>query len=31
LAGPFTPAQAQAFLLNERDTYRLAASRIKPE
>lgn len=30
-AGPFTPAQAQAFLLNERDTYRLAASRIKPE
>ena len=31
VAGPFTPAQAQAFLLNERDTYRPAASRIKPE
>jgi tripartite-type tricarboxylate transporter receptor subunit TctC len=31
LLGPFTLAQAQAFLLKERDTYRAAASRIKPE
>ena len=31
VAGPFTPAQTQAFLLAERDTYRLAASRVKPE
>lgn len=30
-AGPFTPAQTQAFLLRERDTYRGAASRVKPE
>ncbi len=30
-AGPFTPAQTQAFLLRERDTYRAAASRVKPE
>lgn len=29
--GQFTPAQAQAFLLRERDTYREAAGRIKPE
>lgn len=31
VAGPFTPAQTQAFLLAERDTYRPAASRVKPE
>jgi tripartite-type tricarboxylate transporter receptor subunit TctC len=31
VAGPFTPAQTQAFLLSERDTYRVAASRVKPE
>lgn len=31
VAGPFTPAQTQAFLLAERDTYRAAASRVKPE
>ena len=30
-AGPFTPAQTQSFLLRERDTYRVAASRVKPE
>ncbi len=28
---PLTPAQAQAFVLGERDTYRPAASRVKPE
>lgn len=31
VTGPMTPAQAQAFVLAERDTYRAAASRIKPE
>jgi tripartite-type tricarboxylate transporter receptor subunit TctC len=31
VAGPLTPAQTQAFLLHERDTYRAAASRVKPE
>ena len=30
-AGPMSPAQAQAFVLKERDTYRPAASRVKPE
>jgi tripartite-type tricarboxylate transporter receptor subunit TctC len=31
VAAPMTVAQAQAFLLRERDTYRPAASRVKPE
>jgi tripartite-type tricarboxylate transporter receptor subunit TctC len=31
LAATLTPAQSQAFLLKERDAYRMAASRIKPE
>lgn len=30
-SGPMSPAQAQAFVLRERDTYRAAASRVKPE
>jgi len=31
VAGPFTVAQTQAFLLSERDTYRAVASKVKPE
>jgi tripartite-type tricarboxylate transporter receptor subunit TctC len=31
VAAPMTPAQLQAFLLRERDNYRVAASRVKPE
>lgn len=31
VAGPFTPAQTQAFLMSERDTYRPVARRVKPE
>ncbi len=31
LDATLTPAQAQAFVLRERDTYRPAASRVKPE
>ena len=30
-SSPMSPAQAQAFVLRERDTYRPAASRVKPE
>jgi len=31
VAGPMAPAQLQAFLLRERDNYRAAAGRVKPE
>jgi tripartite-type tricarboxylate transporter receptor subunit TctC len=31
LDATMTPAQSQAFVLRERDTYRPAASRVKPE